>query len=137
MKFIVTMVLAIPPASLLAESTDVLSGGGGWVGAGLLGFVLAWLLYKHLPAKDQQIKDLISAHLLVEKEQRDAHSKAEKDQRDAHIAMEEKQRTDFRATLEAVLKHSEKQIEGLGAALKLELQGIKTEVVRVRDVSAS
>lgn len=34
---------------LLAQATDPLSGGAGWMGAGLLGLVLAWLLLKHLP----------------------------------------------------------------------------------------
>lgn len=48
--------------AILAQTTlpaDPLSNGGGWFGAGLLGLVLAWLLFKHLPAKDQQIKDLV------------------------------------------------------------------------------
>lgn len=40
---------------------DVLPGGG-WAGAGLLGLVLWWLLFKHLPNKDQQIKELIGDH---------------------------------------------------------------------------
>ncbi len=31
---------------------DPLSGGAGWVGAGLLGCILAWLLLKHWPASD-------------------------------------------------------------------------------------
>lgn len=42
-----------------AQGSDPLSGGGGWVGAGLLGLVLAWLLLKHLPDKDNQIDRLI------------------------------------------------------------------------------
>ncbi len=33
--------------------------GAGWVGAGLLGSVLAWLLLKHLPAKDAQLERLV------------------------------------------------------------------------------
>jgi hypothetical protein len=37
-------------AAFLAQSSDPLSGGAGWVGAGLLGAVLAWLLFVHLPA---------------------------------------------------------------------------------------
>ncbi len=44
--------------------------GAGWVGAGLLGSVLAWLLFKHLPAKDAQIDAIIARHLAAEKEQR-------------------------------------------------------------------
>jgi hypothetical protein len=46
---------------LAAETTatDVIAGSAGWVGTGLLGSVLAWLLWVHLPAKDKQIKDII------------------------------------------------------------------------------
>lgn len=44
---------------LLVSQTDPLSGGAGWVGAGLLGLVLFWLLVIHLPSKDKQIKELI------------------------------------------------------------------------------
>ncbi len=33
--------------------------GAGWVGAGLLGSVLGWLLLKHLPANDAQIERLV------------------------------------------------------------------------------
>jgi PAS domain S-box-containing protein len=42
-------------AMMLAQQTDPLSGGAGWIGAGLLGAVLAWLLWVHLPAKDNRI----------------------------------------------------------------------------------
>lgn len=41
------------------QSVEALSGNSGWMGAGLLGLVLAWLLLKHLPSKDEQIKDLL------------------------------------------------------------------------------
>ncbi len=36
-------------------------GGAGWVGAGLLGLVLSWLLLVHLPAKDKQITEMVKA----------------------------------------------------------------------------
>lgn len=42
-------------------ATDPIAGGAGWVGAGLLGLVLAWLLLRHLPDKDAQIERLIAA----------------------------------------------------------------------------
>lgn len=48
-----------PALVLFSQVADSLSGGGGWLGAGLLGAVLAWLMFKHLPAKDQQVKELI------------------------------------------------------------------------------
>lgn len=44
----------------LAQVPDSLSGGAGWIGAGLLGAVLCWLLLKHLPAKDTQLEKLIN-----------------------------------------------------------------------------
>lgn len=45
---------------ILAQSpVDPISGGAGWVGAGLLGLVLGWLLLIHLPGKDKFLKDLI------------------------------------------------------------------------------
>lgn len=43
---------------LLAQTT-ALAGDSGWLGAGLLGLVLGWLLFFHLPAKDKQIEDLL------------------------------------------------------------------------------
>lgn len=44
---------------LLAQSVAPGSGWEGWTGAGLLGCVLGWLLLKHLPAKDQQLKEYV------------------------------------------------------------------------------
>lgn len=47
---------------------DPVSGNSGWAGAGLLGGVLGWLLFIHLPAKDKQITALVSAKDEVVKE---------------------------------------------------------------------
>jgi hypothetical protein len=44
---------------LQAAQIDPISNGAGWVGAGLLGLVLGWLLLVHLPAKDKQLKEVI------------------------------------------------------------------------------
>jgi hypothetical protein len=49
--------IAIPMAADAVDPTS-LSGGAGWVGAGLLGAVLSWLLLIHLPAKDKQFTSL-------------------------------------------------------------------------------
>ncbi len=43
-----------------APAVDPISGGAGWVGAGLLGLVLGWLLLVHLPAKDKHVKDVVA-----------------------------------------------------------------------------
>lgn len=52
------MTRALFATALLAQVADPLSGGGGWLGAGILGLVLGWLLLIHLPAKDKQIKEM-------------------------------------------------------------------------------
>lgn len=46
--------------ALIAEA-ETIAGGAGWVGAGLLGGVLYWLLFHHLPSKDKQLMDLVHA----------------------------------------------------------------------------
>jgi intracellular sulfur oxidation DsrE/DsrF family protein len=38
---------------------DPISGGAGWVGTGLLGLILAWLLLRHLPDKDRIVLELV------------------------------------------------------------------------------
>lgn len=43
-----------------APPIDPISGGAGWVGAGLLGLVLGWLLLRHLPEKDRQMKEYVT-----------------------------------------------------------------------------
>jgi PAS domain S-box-containing protein len=58
-----------------ANPTDSLSGNGGWVGAGLLGLVLAWLLLRHLPEKDRQLSDKDKAHETRVKEILDTRDK--------------------------------------------------------------
>lgn len=73
---------------MLAEMADPISGGGGWLGAGLLGLVLAWLLLRHLPSKDAQIERLV--------ESRDAMVRA--------VVAE------HRATVERVVGHCEEEI---------------------------
>ena len=47
---------------MVVAQTDPISGGAGWVGAGLLGLVLAWLLLKHLPDKDRMIREILKEH---------------------------------------------------------------------------
>lgn len=75
-----TRVLILATAAILAQSiTDPISGNTGWVGAGLLGGVLGWLLFVHLPNKDKQIKDLVAEHNGTVKEVADAHAAALKE----------------------------------------------------------
>lgn len=56
MRVVILATAAAEAGLLLIAQVDPagLSGGAGWVGAGLLGAVLGWLLLKHLPDKDRQ-----------------------------------------------------------------------------------
>jgi len=58
--------------TLAQTPAESLAGGAGWVGAGLLGGVLAWLMFVHLPSKDKQIKELIDG--------KDSFSNAQREQ---------------------------------------------------------
>ena len=77
---------------LIAQSPDVLAGGAGWAGAGLLGLVLSWLLLVHLPAKDKQLKEII----------------------DQHYAESGRQRADFGEQLDRIARHCETELERVG-----------------------
>lgn len=46
----------------------------GWTGTGLLGAVLFWLLYKHLPEKDRQNRDQQAEHRADIKAQHKMHA---------------------------------------------------------------
>jgi hypothetical protein len=118
---------------MLAQTTDPISGGAGWVGAGLLGLVLSWLLLKYLPDKDRQLKELI-----------DAKDKALKDKDDAHAVMltsmwlkhreqlaefvseaqriATEQRAEFRITLQMVIEHCRSDTASQTTAIVKELQ---------------
>ena len=78
-------VLFLLAQSQLADPQAV-SGGAvaGWTSAGMLMAVLGWLMLKHLPDKDKQVKDLIDAGRAVEKELR-AENATERENCDKRI----------------------------------------------------
>jgi hypothetical protein len=59
---------------------NLISGGAGWAGAGLLGLVLGWLLLKHLPDKDKQFDGLIKSQAEHNKELHKACTEERKEQ---------------------------------------------------------
>jgi hypothetical protein len=61
-----------------ATPPDIISGGAGWVGAGLLGSVLGWLLFINIPAKDKQIAGMIESRDALVKEMAASHQEAVK-----------------------------------------------------------
>lgn len=96
---------------LLVAQTDPLSGtlgaASGWVGAGLLGAVLSWLLLKHLPAKDAQLERIITRH-----EEELSHAIAD-------------QRAEFTKALELLLRHNADQNNALSSAINKDLELIR------------
>lgn len=64
---------------VLFAQDALLAGTSGWIGTGLLGTVLAWLMLKHLPDKDKQLKEIMDSkdRLLMEQHKllNDEHAK--------------------------------------------------------------
>ena len=58
--------------SQVSPAIDPISGGAGWLGAGLLGLVLGWYLLIRTPASDRQLKELLQARDAQFKEIMDA-----------------------------------------------------------------
>jgi len=68
---------------LIAQiAADPISGGAGWIGAGLLGAVLAWLMFVHLPGKDKLIRELQAESQAFVQRLMDRHDAAVKAQQE-------------------------------------------------------
>ena len=89
------MELETLPMLLLAQ-TDPISGGGGWLGAGLLGLVLSWLCLVHLPTKDRR------------EDEKDKRNQERMDKKDAQLT---EMMREFRAALDAVIVHCNAETE--------------------------
>lgn len=107
------------------KGIDVLSGGSGWTGVGLLGLVLGWLLLKHLPAKDVQIKEMIAGKDAQIKELVSAKD-IQMDKLVGSFQMEAKElRSEFRDALNLIVKHCEDETIKVTTALRDELRELK------------
>lgn len=90
-------------AVLAQADPSSLVGGAGWAGVGLLGSVLSWLLFIHLPAKDKLVKELVEA--------KDAQIKDMLDTRDALVLSlakigtdnDRERRQDFKESLKTMV----------------------------------
>ena len=87
---------------LLADAGESLGGTTGWVGTGILGAVLSWLMFIHLPAKDKQLKELLESKDGLIQGMIDRHNA---NMRDVSV--------DFKNALEHVTAHCEKEISRL------------------------
>lgn len=81
----VKVLIAALAVSLCFAQPDLnpIVGGSGWVGAGLLGLLLGWLLMVHLPNKDKQLKDMIDINARENKELLDQQVKERETERES------------------------------------------------------
>jgi hypothetical protein len=112
-----------------ATPPDIISGGAGWVGAGLLGSVLGWLLFINIPAKDKQIAGMIESRDALVKEMSAAHQEAIKslaaDYRAAVADMDRRctemdreRRHDYNGQLQTIVTHCEAEIHLTNQAIR-------------------
>lgn len=106
---------------ILAQS-DPLSGGGGWLGAGLLGLVLAWLLLKHLPDKDKFLTDTID-----KKERVIEAQKAE------FTAALHKQTSDHKAALSEIVEHCREENEHVRSTSDRQMSELTNTIRQLAD----
>jgi hypothetical protein len=136
-----------PFLTLWADAGSVIEtfpGAPAWVGTGLLGGVLGWLLFVHLPSKDKQIAGLIADRdrAMTEKDERhDAHIKGLTDRFNETMTgivvrytdQERERRADYREALAVVVSHCEKETSQTGAAIRKNLEGFTQLMEEVRD----
>ena len=138
--------VAIVAPALAQGSTEPISGGAGWAGAGLLSCVLGWLLLKHLPAKDAQVQQLIAGHqeqmaakdvihsaaldkhaAVIEK-QSAAHAIAMAAMTAAYIADVKDGRVEYKGSLDRLMQSHERQMDGVSKIASQSVEELATQV---------
>lgn len=90
--------------AVILATTDPISGGAGWIGAGLLGAVLAWLMFVHLPGKDKLIRELQAESQSFVQRLMDRHDSAVKAQQEL-----------FAASLRGVTDHCSAELDKIAS----------------------
>lgn len=97
---------------------------GSWVGEivryGILGLVLYWLFLLHLPSKDRQIAEMIAQHRAQLKE-KDEQITAIIDRFDNSMSHT---RTEYKVSLDTVIKYNQDAQNSFGKVMQLELDAI-------------
>lgn len=94
-----TLLLTSTLLSQTGGDLGSLSGGAGLAGAGLLGVVMTWLLFKYIPGKDGDTKDLLKELLSENKADRTAMSQRYDSERLAERDARHVRATEFHASL--------------------------------------
>lgn len=113
---------------MLLAQMEALSGATGWTSFGIAGLVLAWLLLKHIPEKDKQLKDLIDAHSIQTDKAHD-DCRIERKEVDArHVVAIKDMFLQFDISLKAVLQQSSHDAERLTAGVQNEMKSLGLSV---------
>lgn len=108
-----------------AGAGNAIAGSAGWVGAGLLGLVLSWLLLVRLPATDRQTQNLI--------ESRDKMCKDMDANHDSAFALAEKERrSDFQAALKTITDHCDREMATYRDFMQKDLGEVSSAIVDLR-----
>jgi single-stranded DNA-specific DHH superfamily exonuclease len=131
-----TVLLIVAQAS---APGDILSGAPAWTGTGLLGAILAWLFFRHLPAKDKQISDLVETrdrmvreltadHRANIVELTASHRASLADLATRAVAQDQERRKDFREALDVVVSHCERETATNSKAIAINGEAIRKTV---------
>lgn len=112
--------------------TDVLTGGAGWVGTGLLGSVLGWIFFKHLPDKDKQVESLITSRDALVERQAQRVENTLKEQVEFMAKTDRERREDFRAALDVVVNHCRQETSMQRDMISKDMQEVTAAVVDLR-----
>jgi hypothetical protein len=128
-------------AQQLPPDTSV-PGATGWVGTGLLGTVLAWLLLVHLPTKDNawakdSIKSIVEANRLSMIDIAAGFKTNIADILSHHQTIDAERRAASKEALDSVLKHCEAEFSGIVKEVKTELERVGTVVTDFRTFLAN
>jgi hypothetical protein len=151
MKSLVLATLTLSAAAAMIAQSDPISGGAGWVGAGLLGLVLSWVFLKHLPDKDKQLNAFLAAKDEVIKALTDRYEgviKALTDRYEKRLEVmaaafeaafakfqEEQKATrhDSRDLLNIINLRNEKAVAEMAVAIRMEFEALGKRLERVPD----
>jgi hypothetical protein len=115
------LTLAAIVAQAAPPTPDVISGGAGWAGAGLLGLVLGWLLFVHLPAKDKQIAELVKSRDDMVKELTGSFREGIVESEKRATEVDRERREDYRISLQMVVSHCEKEMSSTSTVMRQNL----------------
>jgi hypothetical protein len=122
---------------ILAEATspvDVLGGAPAWVGTGLLGGVLGWLLWVHIPSKDKQIAGLIESRDAAVKALAADYRASLLELTNRFIETDKERRADYKESLQVVVSHCEKETVMTNDAIRKDLGEMSSLAASLRQL---